>query len=62
MERSNRDQATETKAWKLRRSARPRHARPEIVEDLEAALEQSREIAVDTRANTVSDQDPEIIE
>jgi hypothetical protein len=34
----------------------------EIVEDLEAALEQSREIAVDIRANSVSEQDPEIIE
>ena len=34
----------------------------EIVEDLEAALEQFREIAVDIRANSVSDQDPEIIE
>ena len=34
----------------------------EIVEDLEAALEQFREIAVDIRANSVSEQDPEIIE
>jgi hypothetical protein len=30
----------------------------EIVEDLEAALEQFREIAVDLRANSVSEQDP----
>ena len=30
----------------------------EIVEDLENALEQSREIAVDLRANSVSEQDP----
>ena len=34
----------------------------EIVEDLEAALEQFRKIAVDIRANSVSEQDPEIIE
>ena len=31
---------------------------PEIVEDLEAALEQFREIAGDLRANSVSEQDP----
>ena len=30
----------------------------EIVEDLEAALEQFREIAADLRANSVSEQDP----
>jgi type I restriction enzyme M protein len=30
----------------------------EIVEDLQAALEQFREIAVDLRANSVSEQDP----
>ena len=30
----------------------------EIVEDLENALEQSREIAVDLRANSVREQDP----
>jgi hypothetical protein len=29
-----------------------------MVEDLEAALEQFREIAVDLRANSVSEQDP----
>jgi type I restriction enzyme M protein len=34
----------------------------EIVEDLEAALEQSREIAVDIRDDSVSEQDPQIIE
>jgi type I restriction enzyme M protein len=30
----------------------------EIIEDLEAALEQFREIASDLRANSVSEQDP----
>ena len=34
----------------------------EIVDDLEAALEQMREIAADLRANSVSEQDPEITE
>jgi hypothetical protein len=34
----------------------------EIVEDLDAALEQFREIAVDLYANSVSEQDPQLTE
>ena len=43
---------------KPRRIRKLRDLAQEIVEDLEAALEQCREIAVDLRANSVSEQDP----
>ena len=43
---------------KPRRIRKLRDLAQEIVDDLEAALEQFREIAADLRANSVSEQDP----
>jgi hypothetical protein len=50
--------APRRKPGRIRQPSDPDVLPQEIVEDLEAALEQFREIAEDLRANSVSEQDP----
>ena len=65
----NREKASLDVFWLRDESLEESHNLPdpnvlaqEIVENLEAAFEEFREIAADLRANSVSEQDPEMIE